>query len=301
MALPALRSVAGISASDCQTFMKEHGFAELIHTYQNKVHKIYRTGSGPAVILMHELPGLTCDDIGLACRIAARGFTVYAPLFFGQPGGNGTLHNYLHHCVAPNEFHCNKAWQTSPAVFWVRDWMANSLQYSGKGVGVIGMCMTGALPLVLLPLSFVSAAVICQPTFPINNGALDICHDDLNKAVTAAQKKQIPVLGLRFDQDRFASPKKFETLKTAFQGNFVQMMLMGSANGKKHPHSTLAGDYNNLPGTPQREAFDRVIRYLDHRLSDPKGDNFPEKNDCDQRMLRCEVDLRFISRISNRK
>jgi len=150
--------------------------------------------------------------------------------------------------------------------------------------------MTGALPLVLLPLSFVSAAVICQPTFPINSGALDISHDDLNAAVTAAQKKQIPVLGLRFDQDHFASPKKSDTLKTALRGHFVQLTLMGSANGKKHPHSTLAGDYDNKPGTPQREAFDRVIRYLDHCLSDdPKGDDFPGKNDCDQKTLRCEV------------
>jgi dienelactone hydrolase len=290
MALPVLRCVAGTSASDCRTFMKEHGFAELIHTYNNVEHKIYRTGDGPAVVLLHELPGLTCDDIGLACRIAARGFTVYAPLFFGQPGGNSTVHNYLHQCVAPSEFHCSKAWETSPAVLWVRDWMANKLQHSGKGVGVIGMCMTGALPLVLLPLSFVSAAVICQPTFPINSGALDICHEDLDKAVTKAREKQIPVLGLRFAQDHFASPKKFDTLKAAFKKNFVRLTLMGPANGKKHPHSTLAGDYENASGTPQREAFDRVIRYLDHRLSgDPKGDDFPEKNDCDQKSLRCEV------------
>lgn len=62
---------------------------------------------------------------------------------------------------------------------------------------------------------------------------------------------------------------------------------------EKTMHSTLAGDYDNTPGAPQREAFDRVIRYLDHRLSDlsdnRKGDDFPGENDCDQKMLRCEV------------
>ncbi len=289
MALPALRNVAEIRASDCRTFMQQHGFAELIHAYNNVEHKIYRTGNGPTVVLLHELPGLSCDDIGLACRIAARGFTVYAPLFFGQPGDNKTVHNYLHQCIAASEL-SRKAWETSPAVLWVRDWMTTRMQYSGKGVGVIGMCLTGALPLVLLPLPFVRAAVICQPTLPINSGALDFSHDALNEAVIAAQERQIPVLGLRFDQDHFASPKKFDTLKTALRGHLVQLTLMGSANGKKHPHSTLAGDYDNAPGTPQREAFNRVIRYLDHRLSDaPKGDDFPEKNDCDQKTLRCEV------------
>ena len=49
---------------------------------------VYHAGKGPAVLVMHELPGLTPACISLAEDIAAAGFTVYLPLLFGRPGQN---------------------------------------------------------------------------------------------------------------------------------------------------------------------------------------------------------------------
>jgi hypothetical protein len=47
-------------------------------------HRVYRKGAGPDVLLMHELPGMTPQFIGLARTIAEAGFTVHLPLFFGE-------------------------------------------------------------------------------------------------------------------------------------------------------------------------------------------------------------------------
>jgi len=44
---------------------------------------VYRQGSGPAVILIHELLGLTPQVIAFADRIRAAGHTVYLPVLFG--------------------------------------------------------------------------------------------------------------------------------------------------------------------------------------------------------------------------
>src|SRR5262249_47573943 len=152
--------------------MAQRGFTELTHSYKNVVHKIYRTGTGPAVVLLHEIPGLSCADIALACRIAAHGFSVYAPLFFGKPGEDRSVHNLVGQCVLPSDFNCSHPWRTSKAVRWVQDWISHGLpcesgaQCGANRIGVVGMCMTGSMPLALLPFDSVQAAVLCQPVFP---------------------------------------------------------------------------------------------------------------------------------------
>jgi len=44
-------------------------------------HRVYRKGAGADVLLMHELPGMTPQFIGLARTLADAGFTVHLPLF----------------------------------------------------------------------------------------------------------------------------------------------------------------------------------------------------------------------------
>jgi dienelactone hydrolase len=47
---------------------------------------VYRRGSGPAVIVIHEIPGLHPLVIRFADRVAAAGMTVHLPVLFGEPG-----------------------------------------------------------------------------------------------------------------------------------------------------------------------------------------------------------------------
>src|SRR5579872_605189 len=49
-------------------------------------HTVYVKGTGPAVLLLHELNGLSPMCIDFAREIAANGFAVYMPLLFGEAG-----------------------------------------------------------------------------------------------------------------------------------------------------------------------------------------------------------------------
>lgn len=47
---------------------------------------IYRMGSGPAVIVIHEIPGITPLVADFARRVADNGMTVVLPDLLGTPG-----------------------------------------------------------------------------------------------------------------------------------------------------------------------------------------------------------------------
>ena len=47
---------------------------------------MFRTGSGPAVIVIAEMPGITPKVAGFARRVAAIGCTAVLPHLFGTPG-----------------------------------------------------------------------------------------------------------------------------------------------------------------------------------------------------------------------
>src|SRR3984893_17941386 len=48
--------------------------------------KVFWRGTGPAVIIIHEIPGLNPLVVRFADRVADAGMTVYLPSLFGQPG-----------------------------------------------------------------------------------------------------------------------------------------------------------------------------------------------------------------------
>ena len=85
-------------------------------------HWVYRDGTGPGVLLMHELNGMSPKCIELAGRIVQRGYTVYMPLFFGAPGDDngavGTAH-VAALCVR-REFECLATDRTSAVSSWLR-------------------------------------------------------------------------------------------------------------------------------------------------------------------------------------
>jgi hypothetical protein len=63
-------------------------------------HRVYRKGAGPDVLLIHELPGMTPQFIGLARTIAEAGFTVHLPLFFGEPDERHTVLFLARLCIS---------------------------------------------------------------------------------------------------------------------------------------------------------------------------------------------------------
>jgi dienelactone hydrolase len=243
------------------------------------MHQLYvADGGGPPVLLLHELPGLVDADLKTAQLIAARKYTVIAPLFFGTPGGSGhTIHNYKAIC-GPNEFACHEANATSTHVCWLRRLCGLIRQRwaEGQGLGVIGMCLTGAFPIALMSEPSVVAPVVCQPTTPVNfwtffglftnERALGLYPKDLELAKAAAQSRKVPILGIRYKDDPVCRKPRFERLTDEFGSSFYRLDLPG-----KHRHSTLAIDRCN-------EAFDEVAAFLNRFLRStpmPADSQFP--------------------------
>src|SRR5262245_65449493 len=54
-------------------------------------HDCYEKGTGPGVILIPEIPGISPEVLGLADHLVANGFTVVIPSPFGVPGKRATI------------------------------------------------------------------------------------------------------------------------------------------------------------------------------------------------------------------
>ena len=52
----------------------------------NITHASYRKGSGPGVVVVHEIPGITPAVLRFAEEVVQAGFTVVMPLLVGEAG-----------------------------------------------------------------------------------------------------------------------------------------------------------------------------------------------------------------------
>src|SRR5262245_66575386 len=62
------------------------GFEVFDHAYDGITRPVFRAGAGPAVIVIHEVPGLHPEVIEFGRRVVDAGFTVFMPSLFGTPG-----------------------------------------------------------------------------------------------------------------------------------------------------------------------------------------------------------------------
>ena len=93
------------------------------HTNDGVTHPTYRKGTGPGVILIHEIPGLTPEVIGFGEEVVAAGYTVVMPHLFGRPevgmSVGSTLGALRQVCVSA-EFTKLATGVTSPVAGWLR-------------------------------------------------------------------------------------------------------------------------------------------------------------------------------------
>ena len=106
---------------------------------KGKKRDIYRMGDGPAVIIIHEVPGITPLVAAFARRVADRGMTAVMPSLLGTPGRPVTLSYALstlvHVCVS-SEFTKLALNRTSPIVDYLRELAVHEHQaHGGPGVG----------------------------------------------------------------------------------------------------------------------------------------------------------------------
>ena len=245
----------------------------------NVVHDTYRLGSGPAVIVISEVPGITPKVLGFAREVAERGLTVILPHLFGAPGREPTLGYSLDTiarlCIS-KEFAGLALGKASPVVSWLRALArAEHRRCGGPGVGVVGMCYTGGFGLAMAVDDSVLAPVLSQPSLPFpvdkrRRGDLQLSPADWSRIQQRARDENLCVLGLRFTGDRAVPPERFATLREKLGDKFTAIELDSSTgNPYGHPktaHSVLTEHLQDRQGTPTRKARDQVIDFLVERL-----------------------------------
>ncbi len=243
-------------------------------THDRRTYEVFRGGSGPAVLVLHEIPGLHPGVIDFARRLIAAGYTVYLPSLFGRPAAPATgreiVRSMLQVCVA-REF-TKLADRTSPVVGWLRALAASAFRECG--VGVVGMCFTGGFALATALEPSVIASVMSQPVLPAPIGqrrraALGLDAEDLSM-ITARANDDLRVLGLRFTNDRGCPPERFQTLRatlgTSFEGIEIDSSPGNAAGIAPPAHAVLTVSLVDEPGHPTRAALDRVLTLLAERL-----------------------------------
>ncbi|GAA1147744.1 dienelactone hydrolase family protein [Nocardioides aquiterrae] len=230
------------------------------HTAEGVTHPTYRKGSGPGVIVIHEMPGLTPSVIGFGEEVVAAGFTVVMPSLFGTPEAPMSAGNVLtvlpRACVS-REFTTMARGETSPVAVWLRS-LARSLheELGGPGVGALGMCFTGGFALAMMVDTAVAAPVLAQPSLPFAVGRKRAADLNLSPGDLAAVRDRAAagcqVLGLRYRQDP-AVGTRFDTLTREIGDAFLRVELDGKG------HSTLTEHRS-------QEAVDRVLAFFGEKL-----------------------------------
>jgi dienelactone hydrolase len=230
------------------------------HTAGGVTHPTYRKGTGPGVVVIHEIPGLTPPVIGFAEEVVGAGFTVVLPHLFGTPEAPmsiGEVAKVFPRVCVSREFTTMATGRTSPVASWLRD-LARTLhdELGGPGVGALGMCFTGGFALAMMVDQSVAAPVLAQPSLPFPVGRkrgadLNLSPADLADVRTRAAGG-CQVLGLRYAGDP-AVGARFDTLASEIGDAFIRVDLEGKG------HSTLTEHR-------QQEAVDRVLAFFGERL-----------------------------------
>jgi dienelactone hydrolase len=245
-------------------------------TFVGETRPIFVSGTGPAVIVMAEMPGIYPLVSRFARRVRDEGFTVWMPQLFGDPGapispvrGVGVM---LRACIS-REFRAFAAHRSSPVIHWLRALAAYAHpECGGRGVGAIGMCFTGNFALSLMVEPAVRAPVLSQPSLPLfRRGGLHIAPDELEQVKARLEREDLTVLGYRFEGDPFCRAERFAAYRDALGDRFVGRALPdSSANpdslSNMPPHSVVTNHLIDRAGEPTRAALEEILAFFRTRL-----------------------------------
>ena len=241
--------------------------------------RLFVRGEGPAIVVMHEVPGIYDAVIEFADRLVAAGYRVYMPELVGtagRPFSNGyALRSIARACIA-RQFHVLATRGSSPITSWLRALPRKAHdECGGRGVGCIGMCLTGNFGLAMMVDEWVMAPVLSQPSLPFPFGAerraaLHVSDDDLARIKQRVERDGCKVLGLRFTGDPMCPPERFERLRNEL-GEGFEGIEIDSSKGNPHrnapsAHSVVTKDLVDEEGHPTRAALDRVMSFFAERL-----------------------------------
>lgn len=238
---------------------------------------VYIRGTGPGVVVIHEVPGITPEVAGFARRVTEAGFTVWMPSLFGVPGAPytpGNIGRQLAAACVRREFSILARNEASPVTTALRS-LARQLHEAvgGPGVGVVGMCLTGNFALSMMLEPAVLAPVLSQPSLPFavtpaHAAALHVSPSELCAKERA--KQGVRVLGLRFTHDPLCPAARFDSLRREL-GDAFEGIEIDSSPGNPHglpliAHAVLTKDLVDHDGHPTMRALQRVLAFFREQL-----------------------------------
>jgi dienelactone hydrolase len=248
-------------------------------------HDVYEKGSGPGVVLVPEIPGISPEVLGLADHLVTQGYTVAIPSLFGTPGramSGGYVAGVVARVCVSAEFRAFAVNARRPVADYLRA-LARDLaaRTPGPGVGVIGMCFTGGFALAAAVDEVVLAPVMSQPSVPFPLGGArrrdpGVSEEEFAAVAGRTTGSGLCLLGLRFSGDRACPPDRFTTLRERL-GEAFEIIELDSSPGNaaglsRAAHSVLTAEVREEPGHPALAARDRVVSFLRERLSPDSAD-----------------------------
>jgi dienelactone hydrolase len=243
---------------------------------------VHKRGSGPAVIIIHEMPGLHPLVVRFADRVVEAGMTVYMPVLFGTPGREPSPAYFLGEIIKTlcirREF---TAWATdrsSPIVDWLKALAKQAHRdCGGRGVGAVGMCFTGNFAMAMMTEPSVVAPVMSQPSLPIGSSkaskaAMGLSADEVACAKRRFEDEGLSAMCLRFKSDPLTPDARIETFRRTFGESMEIIDLPDEAGrlalGRPHPHSVLTINLrDDDPTSLSKQAEARVIQFFKERTA----------------------------------
>ncbi|MGJ7603951.1 dienelactone hydrolase family protein [Variovorax sp. LT1R20] len=251
-------------------------------TLEDATKKVYIAGSGPAVIVMTEMPGISPHVARFARWVRDAGFTVYMPSLFGRDGAVADAQEgkavFQHACVSA-EFRAFAGNKSSPVTQWLRALarLAHG-ECGGPGVGAIGMCFTGNFALTMMLEPSVLAPVLSQPALPLDNPAgIEISPEEISAVKQRLDREDLTVMAYRFEGDKFCTAQRFAAYSAVLGSRFVARVLPDSAANQESlpsffeqlvasPHSVVTAHLIDEAGQPTIAARDEILSFFACRL-----------------------------------
>ena len=251
-------------------------------TLDGATKAVYMAGTGPAVIVMTEMPGISPHVARFARWVRDAGFTVCMPSMFGRDGAVPDAEEgravFQRACVSA-EFRAFAGNASSPVTQWLRALarLAHA-ECGGPGVGAIGMCFTGNFALTMMLEPAVLAPVLSQPSLPLDNpGGIEISPEEIAQVRQRLEREDLTVMAYRFEGDRFCRAQRFAAYADALGERFVARVLPDSAANTRDlpsffsqvvasPHSVVTAHLIDEAGQPTVAARDEILSFFARRL-----------------------------------
>jgi dienelactone hydrolase len=244
-------------------------------TLNGRSRLVYELGSGPVVVILSEIPGITPLVAAFARETASRGFRVVMPHLFGVDGRAPTA-SYANRQIAraciSREFTVFARDRSSPITSWLTA-LCHHVSPDAP-VGVVGMCLTGGFALAMMTDPIVAAPVLSQPSIPVGRRPATRRSLGLDDEQLAAVKQRVSdgvcVLGLRFTGDAYVPAERFARLREELGEGFIGVEIDSSPSNpwgyRTDAHSVLTEDLGDDPTSPTRRALEQVMEFLATRL-----------------------------------